>query len=845
MNGTETPTERQRPSLAVLLGVLVPLAIATAIAVWIEHTTPALREWLLAREAHDGAGLSTLWWVLSDVGLGEGLVLILFAILVVTGDRRRLQDGAIAAILAGIVVNVVKVIVARERPEPNVSYAWPSGHTSAAAAVAAALSGWRPAVAVTGWAAALGVAASRVMRGRHWPGDVLGGLFVGSACGFFARRMPLWLPEWLERERARIVVAWSVVAWWWLSLARRSGESGTDLLLNALPTLVCGLWAATRLVESRSRALGSGTTLQGSPSALDDAHAYDRSARSPRGWRTAVPYALLFVVVTLIGIAGTAHFSLLDVDEPRFATASRTMLETGNWIVPWFNGEERFDKPVFIYWLQAASMAILHPIEFAARFPSAIGVALAALATAGIGRLLGLALLPALIAGVVAGTAPLAQGMAHGSTADGFLYGAETAVAFVQVWRFRRGPGVASWLALWGLVAVAFLTKGPPAVVGPIAVAVGVWWAGGRARWSSVVGGVVLATGLVAAWAVPALVQTEGRFWTRGVMYHVVERSSRPFEGHGGFAPWWFLMYFVTIPLTMLPWSLLLPWAWRTVRSRAVDVAAVGAAGPGASTERPPLTPKATSRLLLGWALGVVATFTVVISKLPHYVLPCYPAIALAILIGRADCRMPITAVALRVLGVAVAIALPIAIVVAGFDFAVAPATIGGLAFAATLWRAAGQLREARTLDAVTTLAAGVTLSMAALFARALPMASPTMLAWQFANRLPAEVKQGEVVNLYRFILPSVTFYLHDTVPLVVEDAETLHMLAEEGQLVLMLERERAPLLAAADALAAAEPEVAKRARAALEQPVWEASGFLPTKGKRVTVLLCGRHRGG
>lgn len=785
------------------VAVVLAFGAITAGMVWFERSHAGLQQWLVEESRQGDEGWRAIWTLLSNLGLGETLASILFTVLVVSGSRRRFQDGVVAVLLAGVVSNVVKLLVMRDRPVPSSSFAWPSGHTTAAAALAAALSGWRPAMTASGWLGAVGVAVSRVLRGRHWPGDVCGGMFVGSACGFAAQRVPLLLPEWLEGERARFVIAWLVVAAWALSLADQPAAIGTDVLINTVPALVCGLWAVSRLAD-------------GEPLVW------------PR-WRTRLAFTGLFLSVLLIGHAGASAFALLDVDEPRFATASRTMLHTGDWIVPWFNGVERFDKPVLIYWLQAAAMAVFGAFEGAARLPSAFGVALAAVATAGIARLLGLALLPALLAGMVAGTAPLAQALAHGCTADGVLYGIVTAIAWVQVWRCRRGPGFGSWLLLWFGIGLAFLTKGPPALVGPAALGIGLWWAGSRPRWRAFGGGTLLALAIVAAWAVPALVQTNGGFFTRGIMYHVVERSGRPFEGHGGYGPQWLLLYFVTIPLTMLPWSLLLPWAIGALRGRMPQLTN----GEDGAAQR---------RLLLGWVVGVVGTFTLVVSKLPHYVLPCYPALAIALLLGRTGAARPLLAWLGRGIGLALVVALPVAVVSVGLEGALLPAIVSSGCLGGALWVSSRWLARGRTLHAIAGMAMGVGLGMAAWFGRALPTADPDMLARAFAAELPAQVHTGDTLYLYRIVVPSVTFYLDRVTPSADDEPATLRLLTQRGNLVLMRDRERDNLLHAAAALEHEEPALVAAARAVLQTPLWTARGFLPTKGKVVEVQVYGVH---
>jgi hypothetical protein len=92
-------------------------------------------------------------------------------------------------------------------------------------------------------------------------------------------------------------------------------------------------------------------------------------------------YAILFLFgCILFHMVGTWSIPLIDRDEPRFAEASREMIERGEYIVPHFNNQLRLDKPPLAYWAQVASYRIFGESDFAARFPSAVAAALVALA---------------------------------------------------------------------------------------------------------------------------------------------------------------------------------------------------------------------------------------------------------------------------------------------------------------------------------------------------------------------------------------------------------------------------------------------------------------------------------
>lgn len=84
---------------------------------------------------------------------------------------------------------------------------------------------------------------------------------------------------------------------------------------------------------------------------------------------------LLFLAVLALALPQAALLPLLDRDEPRFAEASREMLQSGNFIVPTFNHAPRYAKPPLIYWCQAVSYTIFGENAFAARLPSLLATA--------------------------------------------------------------------------------------------------------------------------------------------------------------------------------------------------------------------------------------------------------------------------------------------------------------------------------------------------------------------------------------------------------------------------------------------------------------------------------------
>lgn len=93
-------------------------------------------------------------------------------------------------------------------------------------------------------------------------------------------------------------------------------------------------------------------------------------------------YSILLVLALFLSFFATLGWlPLFDLDEGAFSEATREMLESGNYLTTYLNGNLRFDKPIFIYWLQAFSVKIFGLNEFAVRLPSALAGTLWVVAT--------------------------------------------------------------------------------------------------------------------------------------------------------------------------------------------------------------------------------------------------------------------------------------------------------------------------------------------------------------------------------------------------------------------------------------------------------------------------------
>jgi 4-amino-4-deoxy-L-arabinose transferase-like glycosyltransferase len=352
---------------------------------------------------------------------------------------------------------------------------------------------------------------------------------------------------------------------------------------------------------------------------------------------TTTKCAILFFGCAVFHILGTWSLPLIDRDEPRFAEASREMIERDNYIVPYFNNQLRLDKPPLTYWAQVASYHIFGENDFAARLPSAIAAALTALIIFAWGRRIGgervgwwaaiiftLSLQTFVHAKAAVADMWLVLFVTLASWAGYELFQSPTLKQAAAVarppWAIWKSPFLVFYLAL----ALGFLAKGPIAWTPLLTVAVLIIY---KRQWDLLghfkfVRGILLMLFVVALWGIPALIQTRGEFLTVGIGRHVVGRSLMSMEGHGAssFGMYVLLLpfYFVTVFISFFPWSIKLPWLirnlWRKGKA-AVDV-------PGYSGSQ-------LDTYLLSSIAVVFIIFTLVSTKLPHYTLPAFPLLAL------------------------------------------------------------------------------------------------------------------------------------------------------------------------------------------------------------------------
>ena len=319
------------------------------------------------------------------------------------------------------------------------------------------------------------------------------------------------------------------------------------------------------------------------------------------------PWIVLAASLVLL-LPGISELPLLDRDEPRFATATREMLERPDWVIPWFNDQYRFDKPPLIYWMMMPFYALGGAVEWAARLPGVLASAAAALGIFTFGRLFHSAR-----SGLGASLAFLTclQMQIHGRLALADMpMVAGVLFAFLGAARLLLVPGLsrrAQWgwfWVLWLSLSVSFLAKGPVGLfVLVLALALFRLLAGRGYPWGRLrpLRGLLVFLVPIAAWGLPALVRTDGLYWDVGMGYHVIERGTDAFNERITLP----FFYFLSVLLSLFPWMAGLWIAVRRVRREWGR----------------PLT-----RFLLAWFVSPVILFSFYATQLPHYILPGFPA---------------------------------------------------------------------------------------------------------------------------------------------------------------------------------------------------------------------------
>ena len=341
-------------------------------------------------------------------------------------------------------------------------------------------------------------------------------------------------------------------------------------------------------------------------------------------------WLLLTCAVNFIAFLG-GH-TLWDVDEPNNAVCASEMWLEGNWWVPMFNGDYRFDKPILIYWLMIPLNALFGVNEWTARLPSAIAMtSLVAVIWFMSRRLLAASsmtvrkneheIISLMAAGLFA-TALHIIVIARAAVPDPLLMlslGFTLPALLIVYLEQKENPSSRMpplLIAAYVSIGFGVLAKGPVAGLMPLLIMASFLtlmkdWK----NWQMfhVFKGAAITLLVFAPWYITVGVLTNGE-WLEGFIFrHNLERFTDPLQGHKGFPG----LYVFTVLLGWFPWSGLL-----------AATLAFGAWRLKALREQP------VRLFLLCWIGVYILFFSIARTQLPNYVLPLFPAAAMLMAFG-------------------------------------------------------------------------------------------------------------------------------------------------------------------------------------------------------------------
>ena len=330
------------------------------------------------------------------------------------------------------------------------------------------------------------------------------------------------------------------------------------------------------------------------------------------GWRGPLLAAL---VALLAGLPVMMLLPPLDRDESRYAQATSQMLESGDYIDIRFQDEPRWKKPVGIYWMQTAAVAATTGVESRDiqpyRIPSILGAMLAAAACAWAGAAM-FGRRAGFLAGAMLGASFLLSTEAGIAKTDAMLCGAVTLgmAALARIYlatRAGEAPKRLHKLLFWSGLGLSILVKGPIGlvVIAPAMLLLSLW--DRDVSWMRRLGwgwGLPLVALIVGPWAIAITIATDGGFWREAIGGDLAPKIAGGHESHG--APPG--LYLALVGLTFFPATLLLPAALVSGWTRRAEPAI---------------------RFLVCWLVPAWLIFELTPTKLVHYNLPVFGALAL------------------------------------------------------------------------------------------------------------------------------------------------------------------------------------------------------------------------
>lgn len=330
--------------------------------------------------------------------------------------------------------------------------------------------------------------------------------------------------------------------------------------------------------------------------------------------RTIRPYILLMLFSLLLLLPGISQLPVIDRDEAHFAQATRQMLQNDNFFQIRFQDKTRFQKPPGINWMQAAAVSVFSDAQASQiwpyRIPSVLAGLLSVLLTCYFARRF-ISNRTAVIAAALLASSLLLVVEAHMAVIDAALL---FSVVLMQgaLWIIYQGSfnneRIHWWwpLLFWLAMSFGMVLKGVTPLVGVLSL-ISLCIIEREVNWLRnlcPIRGLILFSGLTFAWVYMVNQAEHSNYLLQMIHHDLLPKLQGGHESHGK-PP---LFHLALLPLTFWPASLFL-WqgashAWSNRQQRTI-------------------------KFLLAWLLPTWLFFELMPTKLPQYVLPTFPALAI------------------------------------------------------------------------------------------------------------------------------------------------------------------------------------------------------------------------
>jgi len=327
--------------------------------------------------------------------------------------------------------------------------------------------------------------------------------------------------------------------------------------------------------------------------------------------RNKLPYILLILVCLGLFVVGLGKVPLFGLDESLYSEVSRSMSATGDFIVPHYNGQPFYDKPPIVYWMQTLCIRTFGVNSLAVRLPSAVMALLLIAFTVFLTTKL-FSPRSGVFVGFTLACCLLTTGLARMAILDmTFTLMLALSLGMFILTYVNKLPRY-GYLLSWVGLALSVMTKGPAGAV-IIGLVILVFLAirkDMRALFTVYpIQGILLTLVIALPWYLAANAATHGDFIREFVFHQNLARAmGKDFQHNGN------LLYYIPVFLAgFLPWSIFLPAAiksWTRYDKAETRIA---------------------SQFMTVWVAVIFALFSIIVSKLPGYIYPIYPAAAVLV----------------------------------------------------------------------------------------------------------------------------------------------------------------------------------------------------------------------